>query len=141
MCTKYYSKLYKDTKKEAIWELWSNVNNWTKWHTGLDYCKLEGEFKTGHYLTLKHKGVGIVRLFLEEVKKEESFTAYSNFFGAKIHYTRSVEEKSEGLLITYTMSITGPLKFWWYLIMKNKLVNCMPHDVDKLVEVANKQNH
>ena len=140
MCTKSYSKLYTDTKKEDIWELWSNVNNWKKWHTGLDYCKLEKEFKTGDHLLLKHRGVGIVRLFLAEVKKGESFTACTNFFGAKIHYTRSMKEKPKGLLITYTMTITGPLKFFWYLMMKNKLVNCMPHDVDKLVEVAHKQN-
>lgn len=140
MCIKSYSKLYKDTNKEDIWELWSNVDNWTKWHTGLDYCKLEGEFKTGDYLVLKHRGVGIVKLFLEDVKKNKSFTACSDFFGAKIHYTRAMEEKSEGLLITYTMSVTGLLKFWWYFKMKSRLVDCMAHDVDKLVEVSYKKN-
>lgn len=139
MCTKSYSKLYRDTKKEAIWALWSIATNWIKWHTGLDDCKLEGEFKTGSYLTLQHRGVGTVRLLLEEVNQNTSFTACTNFFGAKIHYTRSMEEKPEGLLITYTMSITGSLKFFWYLIMKSKLVDCMPHDVDKLVETAHKK--
>ncbi len=105
-----------------------------------DVLALEKEFKTGDHLLLKHRGVGIVRLFLAEVKKGESFTACTNFFGAKIHYTRSMKEKPKGLLITYTMTITGPLKFFWYLMMKNKLVDCMPHDVDKLVEVSHKQN-
>ena len=140
MCRKSYSKLYKDVKKEDIWDLWADAGNWIKWHTGLDYCKLEGDFKTGNYLILKQRGVGIVKLFLTEVEKEKKFTASANFFGAKIHYTRAMEEKPEGLMVTYTMHITGLLKWWWYLIMKSKLVDCMPHDVDKLVEVARKHH-
>jgi len=140
MCEASYSKLYKDTKKEAIWELWSNGDNWAKWHSDLDSCKLEGEFKTGDYLTLEHRNVGRVSLFLEEVKDGKSFTACSDFFGAKVHYTRAMEEQPEGLLITYTMSVTGILKLWWYyFVFRSALVKCMPHDVDKLAEVANKQ--
>lgn len=42
---------------EKIWEIWTDVNNWEKWHGDLDYCKLEGEFKVGNFFRLKPKGV------------------------------------------------------------------------------------
>ena len=136
MCEKSFSKIYPDVKKETIWALWSKDKNWLKWHSGLISCKTEGAFKAGNHIILNQEHVGIVNLLISEMEPKKKFTAQTNFFGAEIFYTRSMEEKPDGLEITYSLNITGILKHFWYFMMKNKLVDCMEHDVDKLVEVA-----
>ncbi len=136
MCKKSFSNLYTGIKKEAIWELWVKANNWLKWHTGLISCKMEDGFKVGKNIILDQEGVGVVKLLIAEIESGKKFVTQTSFFGAEIFYTRSVEEKPVGLQITYSLEITGPLKWWWHLMLKNKLYNCMAHDVNKLAEEA-----
>ena len=55
MWPKSYSKIYQNVSKEIIWRLLSDVNNWPKWHSDLEYCKMEGELLVGNYFMLKPK--------------------------------------------------------------------------------------
>jgi len=48
MWIKSFNKIYRDAKKEDIWNAWADVNNYIKWHNDLDYCKLEGSFTVGN---------------------------------------------------------------------------------------------
>lgn len=139
MCHSSYSKAYKDIKPENIWNLWNKSENWLKWHTGLKSCRFEKDFKVGNYIVLDHEGVGIVRILITEIETGKKFTCKANFFGSQINYTRMVEETLDGAIVTCNVSFTGILKWWRYLMMKDKLVDCMQHDADLLVEIAKKE--
>jgi hypothetical protein len=39
--------------KQAIWNVWRDVANWPSWDEAVQWCKLDGEFKTGATYTLK----------------------------------------------------------------------------------------
>ena len=69
MWTKTHSKVYQGIRKEDIWRLWADVNNYTKWHDDLDYCKLEGEFAVGNHFMLKPKGAPTFKINIIELKK------------------------------------------------------------------------
>jgi hypothetical protein len=42
-------------KPEAIWELWANVLERTRWDDSLEHIKLEGPFQSGMYGVVKLK--------------------------------------------------------------------------------------
>lgn len=74
MWVKSYSKVYQGVKKEDIWRIWSDVNNWPKWDKELEYCKMHDEFIEGTQFILKPKNGPKVKLILSEVKPSEKFT-------------------------------------------------------------------
>jgi hypothetical protein len=104
------SKTYKGITKEKIWEIWTDVNNWAKWHDDLDYCKIEGKFEVGNHFKLKPTGAPAVKIHLIEINEGNSFTDCTNFFGAKMYDTHSMKETKDGLEISNKVMVTGPVK-------------------------------
>ena len=45
-----------DASKESVWNVWADVENWSKWDKGVEWCRIEGEFKAGTKYTLKPVG-------------------------------------------------------------------------------------
>lgn len=138
MWIRTHSKLYTGVKKEAIWRLWTDINNWPTWHGDLDYCKLEGSFKVGNHFILKPKGVGPVKIMLTAIDADKSFTDCTTFFGAKMYDTHSIEETSNGLLITNKLVVTGPLKWLWIQLVAKKIAASIPNEMDALIQLAKK---
>lgn len=140
MWKKYYSKTYIGVKKEEIWKIWADINNWSKWHKDLDYCKIEGEFKVGNHFLLKPKNSIPVKIMLTEIEDYYKFTDCTSFFGAKMYDTHIVEETDEGLKITNILIVTGPLKWLWIKLVADKVAHTIPNDIEALVELARERN-
>ncbi len=136
MWTKTYSKTYESIKPETIWKIWTDVNNWPKWHGDLDYCKLEGEFKVGNFFMLKPKGVSPVKILLTEIIEGHYFTDCTKFWGAKMYDTHSMEQTPEGLKLTNKMVVTGPLKWVWIKLVAQHVADSVPEETDALVNLA-----
>src|SRR5579862_2456895 len=119
MWVKSYNKIYQNVKKEDVWRIWSDVNNWPKWDKELEYCKMDAVFTEGSQFILKPKGGPKVKITLSEVKPNHKFTDYCKFLGATMYDAHELEETSDGLRITNTITVTGPLWFIWvYLVAK-----------------------
>lgn len=136
MWTRTYSKTYQNIKKEDIWHIWTDVNNWPTWHGDLDFCKMEGPFKVGNYFMLKPKGVKAVKIGITEINEGHSFTDCTTFFGAKMFDTHSMTETPEGLQLTNTLVVTGPLKWLWIKLVAQNVADTVPQEMDALVERA-----
>lgn len=132
MWIKTYSKIFKDIKKEDIWHIWIDVNNWTTWHTDLDYCQMEGAFEVGNYFMLKPKGASPVKITLTEINEGYSFTDCTNFFGAKMYDTHALEETLEGLKLTNTIVVTGPLKWLWVKLVVQNVASTVANETEAL---------
>jgi len=140
MWIKTYSKLYQNIKKEDIWNIWTDVNNWTTWHDDLDYCKMDGPFIVGNHFILKPKGVPAVKINLVEIEVGSKFTDCTKFFGAKMYDTHAMEQTAEGLRLTNTLSVTGPLAFLWIKLVAKNVANTVPQEMDALVKLAREKN-
>lgn len=140
MWTRTYSKIFKDVKKEDIWRIWTDINNWPKWHGDLDYCKFEGKFIAGNHFMLKPKGMKAVKIVLTEVTTGQSFTDCTKFPGAKMYDTHSLEETSEGLKLSNTMVVTGPLKWLWIMLVAKNVADTIPDKTEALIRLAREQN-
>jgi hypothetical protein len=139
MWVQSYSKIYQNVKKEDIWRLWADIDNWHKWHGDLDYCKLAGDFKAGNYFMLKPKGMKAFKIDLMEIVHGQKFTDCTKFFGAKMYDTHEMEETKEGLRLSNKLVVTGPLKFLWIKLVAQNVANTVPGEMDALVNLARSQ--
>ena len=136
MWTKTYSKTFQGLKREDIWRIWTDINNWPTWHGDLDYCKLEGDFKVGNHFFLKPKGVQPVKIVLTEINEGYSFTDCTSFFGAKMYDTHAMEETVDGLKLTNKLVVTGPLKWLWIKLVAQNVADTIAEETENLVKLA-----
>jgi hypothetical protein len=138
MWTKSCTKTFKGVKKEQIWKLWSDVNQWHLWDPDIESATLEGEFKAGSFFVLKPKGWKPVRIQLTEVVKNKTFTDCTKFFGATMYGCHEMEDTKNGLKLTTTMTVSGPLTFLWVRLVAQGIVNTLPNQMNALVTLAKK---
>ncbi|MAZ78055.1 MAG: polyketide cyclase [Legionellaceae bacterium] len=136
MWNKTHSKIYKNVSKEAVWKIWKDINNYANWHDDLDYCQLKGEFAKGNYFLLKPKGGPKVKVWLLDIKENESFLDCTRFFGAKMYDLHSLEDTSEGLKISNTITVKGPLAFLWTKLVAKDVAAHAPQEMDAVVDLA-----
>ena len=136
MWTRTYSKTFQGLKREDIWRIWTDINNWPTWHGDLDYCKLEGDFKVGNHFFLKPKGVQPVKIVLTEINEGYSFTDCTSFFGAKMYDTHAMEETVDGLKLTNKLVVTGPLKWLWIKLVAQNVADTIAEETESLIKLA-----
>ncbi len=136
MWTRSYSIVTKDVTKEQMWKLFADVNNWHKWDKGIEYAKLHGKFEKGNGFELKPKGGPKVNIKLVETTENRSFTDFTKFPLAKMYGRHTFEETAEGLKITTTMTVTGPLGFLWRKIVAQDIVNSLPVEMPAQINYA-----
>lgn len=140
MWKRIYSKTFKNIKREDIWNIWTDINNWPLWHGDLDYCKLEGKFEVGSHFFLKPKEMKkTVKILITEINPGYSFTDCTNFFGAKMYDTHAMEETEEGIKITNTLIVTGPLKWLWVLLVAREVADSIEEETASLIKLASKR--
>lgn len=139
MWTRTFSKVYSGVRKEDVWQLWADINNWPKWHGDLDDCKIDGKFEIGNHFLLKPKGMKAVKIMLTEVEEGKKFSDCTTFFGAKMFDTHLIEETPEGLRLTNTLVVTGPLKWLWIKLVAQNVANTVPDEMEALVNLARSQ--
>ena len=136
MWKKVYSKTFQGVEREKIWDMWTDVNNWPSWHGDLDYCTLEGDFEVGNHFMLKPQGVSPVKIIITEIKPGYSFTDCTRFFGAKMYDTHAMEETADGLILTNTLVVTGPLRWLWIKLVAQHIADTVPEEMEALVKCA-----
>ena len=140
MWIRQHQELVKDVKKETIWALWNDVNHWPTWHGDLDYCQLKGDFAVGNFFMLKPKKAPAVKIIITDLVESKSFTDCTQFFGAKMTDTHVLEETPEGLLLTNTLTVTGPLKWLWIHLVARHVADSVPDEMKSLVNIARQQH-
>lgn len=136
MWARSHSKVIKSVNKEAIWDRWADVNNWHEWVPNIEYCRLEKPFQTGSQFTLKPKRASAVTVHLTEVEKGQKFTGCTRFFGATMYDTHEMHKDPEGVRLTVTLKVEGPLGFLWRMLVAEKIANNLPALVRNLANVV-----
>lgn len=138
MWSKSHSIVTKEATKEQLWKLFSDVNNWHKWDRGIEYAKMDGKFEKGNFFELRPKGGPKVRIQLVEAVENKTFTDFTKFPFAKMYGEHCFEDTPEGLKITTTMKVTGPLGFLWRKIVAQDIVNKLPVEMKEQIKYAGK---
>jgi hypothetical protein len=136
MWIRSHSKTYPGLKREDIWRLWVDVNTWDRWDPDIEYGKITEPFAVGSHFIFKPKGMGEVKLTLVEVEPLQKYTDHFRFWGASLFGTHEMEETAEGLKLTTTVKVTGPLTFLWVKLVAQNIADTLPEQMEGLVKCA-----
>lgn len=101
---------------------------------------MEGPFLTGNFFILKPKGIKAFKIILTSVEEGHAFTDCTSFLGAKMYDTHNLTETTEVLLLTNTLSVTGPLKWLWIFLVAKNVARSVPEEMESLVKFLRKTN-
>lgn len=136
MWKRIFNKTYSGVSRERVWDNLININQWPTWHGDLDYCQLQGPFKAGSTFILKPKKMRPVTIRITEVNEGHSFTDCTTFFGAKMYDTHTLKDTPEGLMLTNTMIVTGPLRWIWIKLVAQYVADTIPEEMDALIRLT-----
>jgi len=136
MWTKSHTITTTAVSKEQIWRLFEDVNHWHTWDTGIEFARIQGKFDKGNHFILKPKGGPEVKIVLLETEPFRRFLDVTAFPLAKMYDDHLFEETPNGLKITHTISVKGPLSFLWIKLVAQGLADSLAADMEKQVRAA-----
>lgn len=136
MWKQFYSKTFDDVTKESVWKIWRDVNNWQKWHTDIHHCTIHTPFLAGGHFILKSNFSPTTKAKLITVEKNESFTYCISFLGGKMYTTHDMTETPDGLKLTTTLEVSGPLRFIWHKLCAKKIAATLPEQTQSLINLC-----
>jgi hypothetical protein len=139
MWKRSHSKVFKSIERETIWHHWSDVNRWHEWVPNIEYCRLDKPFATGNHFTLKPKGGSVVTVELLDVQRGQKFTGCTRFFGATLYDTYEMNSDANGVRVTVTLKVTGPLGFLWRKLVAEKIEANLPKLMQNLIGLSTPQ--
>lgn len=108
-----YSKMYRGITQKEIWALVSKTDSWKNWFKILINSSVASSLKKDELFTLHFLNDTSSSYVVNEVIEGVSFTLSQKFFGATLLDKRLIEETVDGVRLTRTLSISGPLTFYW----------------------------
>lgn len=87
----------------AIWSLWSDIENWPKWDSGIARCQLEGDFEAGNTFELAVRNEAPITIELTEVVKNVKFADVARPPFGTIRTIHEMKETGDGLEVIHTM--------------------------------------
>lgn len=104
---------YKHTVKgifdiDKLWNLYSNVSQWSSWDRSIDNAAMDGEFKEGMTGIMYMKNMPPLPFILDEVNERKSFSNSSSLGNIKVVFEHKIEECKNGEYeITHSVKISG----------------------------------
>jgi len=92
---------------EAVWQRWTDVENWKDWDSSLLSSTLFGPFEVGTRGELTPHGMSAMPFELTEVTPLKSFSDSTPLPGATITFQHWLEQTAEGLKITHQATLSG----------------------------------
>lgn len=125
-------------RPEAIWNLWADVPNRTRWDSGLVWARLNGPFQQGATGEVKLKDQPTRRFEVIESQPPSRYT--DRFFlpmGTCMNWHHSIDEQDhDRRQVTFRVEVTGPTALILAPIVKHVLDGELPETVDRLVSIA-----
>jgi len=125
-----------DATKESIWKVWADVNHWSKWDKGLEWCRMDSEFKVGTTYALKPVGGGEVKSVITECQPSKRFADVTKLPLAQMEFIHELTEKQDGLHVTHRVNISGPLSFFFANVIGKDTEKSLPETMGNLARIA-----
>lgn len=130
-------------KKSTIWRLWSDVENWKKFDTILEYSYLvdDAAFETGAIGYLNAKGAPKTKFTLITVDPGVSFTERLSIpLYQTIDLQRYFEISESGTTVfTHEVNFKGSLRWLMYNLLSRTFKKELIHVMTNLKEVAEQE--
>jgi len=121
--------------EESIWKVMTDVENWKKWVSGLEYSRLDSDFGNGVFGTLKNFNGPKSRFWIKDVIENKSFIMQSKFMLCAMDGIHEITNENGLIKIKLGVRICGPLTFILKYFARNT-EKSLPIAAKKLSELA-----
>jgi hypothetical protein len=123
---------------EAIWGLWADVPNRTRWDEALEWARIDGPFKEGVSGEAKLRDQPSRKFEIIQCQPPRRST--DRFFlpmDTTMDWHHSIDERGQGeRRVTFRVVVTGPASLVLAPVLRHILHEELPPTVDKLIELA-----
>lgn len=121
----------------AFFARWADMATWPDWNTDTEWVRLDGPFATGSAGVLKPKGGPKVKFVIAALVPGREFTDVSMLAGARLTFCHLIEPVSGGgSTVRVTVTLAGPLGWFWNLVLGKGLKASLQPDLDGLAAAA-----
>ena len=92
---------------EAIWRLWSDVENWGTWNAEIEKIEINGPFAAGSQILMTPPGDDPIPLVIAEAVENERFVDEARFGDLLLRTTHRIDADQGRTRVVYRMEITG----------------------------------
>ena len=104
----YEHSIETNATPEAIWRLWSDVENWGAWNGEIEKIETNGPFEAGTQILMTPPGDDPIPLVIAEAVENERFVDEARFGGLLLRTTHRIDAAGEDRIrVVYRMEITG----------------------------------
>ncbi|TGL64677.1 polyketide cyclase [Leptospira sarikeiensis] len=134
-----YTTLVHGLDAGTLWEARSDIKNWSKWDSDIEWTKVEGKISVGTEFILKPKGGFTCKAVVTESEKPSVFGDVTFLPGAKMKFLHSFYPMKEGTEIKVELSISGPLGFLWKKIIGEEQAKGMEKEISRFAELVREE--
>lgn len=136
MWQKIYSITVKGIEPSQVWKIWSDIKSRPLWDDDMEWADIQGDFVQDAIFFMKPKGGAKLKMKITQCSTNKSFTDTYQFPLARMDGIHEMEQTNEGLRITTTIQIQGPLAWLWRKLVAEKVADTLPHQTGCLIELA-----
>lgn len=125
--------------KEAIWDIWKNVEAWNVWDADVERSALSGKFEVNAKGYIKSKGAPKTTFTITECTPLQSFTNQTKLPLCTINFIHQMNMVSSGLEVTHRVEMRGKLSFLFARIIGRGLKKSLPNAVSTLIKQASNE--
>ena len=120
-----------------IWELWTDVEGWSRWHPGIASATLEGAFASGVAGRSRAPGGPPSPLRVLDVDPPRAFHTETTLRFARLHFDHELEPDGAGATrLTYRVRMTGPATPVFRQVLGPRFAERMPAALVALAALA-----
>lgn len=128
------------SSKEAIWKLWSDVDNWNKWDGDVLSSAIQGQFVTGSKGILKPKGGPKTKFKITKAIENRCFTNRSILPLCVIDFIHEMHDVDGGIEVSHRIEMNGFLSNFFSKIMGKNIAKGLSSAVDNLINMAENES-
>ncbi|WP_240471780.1 SRPBCC family protein [Pseudarthrobacter phenanthrenivorans] len=107
MMWEYQNAVETTAAPEAIWRLWSDVENWGTWNAEIEKIEINGPFAAGSQILMTPPGDDPIPLVIAEAVENERFVDEARFGDLLLRTTHRIDADQGRTRVVYRMEITG----------------------------------
>ena len=120
-----------------VWSrAYADAAAWPRWNGALASAELEGPFAAGERARIRFRTGLRLRFTLVEVEPERVFTDESRMPGARMGHRHALEPTPDGVRLTNTIYLDGPMARLWALVLGRQVRRGLPDWQRQAVDLA-----
>lgn len=131
-----HTREFAGLRKEQVWMLWADVDNWHRWDEDIEYARLLDPFEAGARFELKPKHGPKVSLKVVRAEPLRGFTDLVEFPLARMYSSHDMQDTATGLKLISSVRVEGALAWLWRKLVAEKVAAGMPAQMDSLARLA-----